>query len=339
MTQFRLVRKSPAFTLDVDFAVPPGITALYGPGGSGKSLVLQMAAGFGAPDSGRVLFEDAILYDAKANVHTPAAQRGFGYLPPAASLFPHLTLRENLRFAAQRFPRLDRHRRVNEWLDQFQLVEAAELLPRQLTGRQKLDGTLARILITEPKLLLLDHCDVGEPLLLRIQSLTKAPIVFGTRDLDLACAVASQILLLGEGRILQAGAPRDVLNKPVSIDAARLIGIANLFQGHFTALDPFRNTSTIALEHFSLSAAYVPAHFKGDRVWLAIRAEDVRVHAAAVGVNCVSVPLVRASFRRQSVRLEFTHGIFADLTLADYAALKESKEWFVEFPAGALQIL
>jgi ABC-type sulfate/molybdate transport systems ATPase subunit len=339
MTNFRLIKKGPAFGLEVDFPVGPGITAIYGPAGSGKSLLLQLAAGLVAPDAGRVLFEDALLYDGKAGVNVPACRRGFGYLAQSESLFPHLTLVQNLRFAAQRFPRLDRHRRVTEWLERFQLAAAVSMYPHQLSPQQKLAGALARMLVGEPKLLLLDDCGLSERLLLQIRALTAAPVLFATRDLDLCCAVASHMLLLDSGHVLQAGAPRAIVDRPAGIDAARLIGIPNLFEGRIAALDPFRNSSLIEFEHFSLNAAYVPAHFKGDRVWLAVRAGDVRVHGSSVGPNCISVPLVRASFRTQAVRLEFEHEIFADLTLGEYAGQKDNKDWYVEFPPGALQFL
>jgi ABC-type Fe3+/spermidine/putrescine transport system ATPase subunit len=160
-----------------------------------------------------------------------------------------------------------------------------------------------------------------------------------TRDLDLCCAVASQMLVLDSGRIVQSGAPREIVDRPASEDVARLTGIANLFQGNITALDPFRNSSVITFEHFGLSAPYLPAHFKGDRIWVAIRAADLRVHATSVGPNCISVPLVRTLFRKQTVRLEFEHQIFVDLSLGEYATQKDNKEWHVEFPPGSLQIL
>jgi molybdate transport system ATP-binding protein len=339
MTNFRLMKKSPAFALEVDFPVGSGITAIYGPAGSGKSLLLQLAAGLLPPDAGRVLFDDAILYDAKAGVHVPACGRGFGYLAQRESLFPHLTLVQNLRFAAQHFPRLDRHRRVTEWLERFELSAAAEMYPHQLAPQQKLAGALARMLVVEPKLLLLDDGGLSEGVLLQIRALTTAPVLFATRDLELCCAAASHMLLLDGGCILQAGAPRAILDRPAGIDAARLIGIPNLFEGRITALDPFRNSSLIECEHFSLNAAYVPAHFKGDRIWVAVRAADLRVHASSVGPNCISVPLVRTLFRTQSVRLEFEHQIFADLTLGEYEGQKGNKEWYVEFPPGVLQIL
>lgn len=339
MTNIRLVKQSPACTLDVDFPVAPGVTAIYGPAVSGKSLLLQLVAGLVAPDAGRILFEDAILYDAKSRVSEPACRRGFGYLAQSESLFPHMTLRRNLRFAAQRFARLDRHRRVTEWLDRFQLSDAAALYPHQLSPQQKLHGAIARMLIVEPKLLLLDDGGLSERLLLEIRGLTAAPILFATRDLDLCCAVASHMLVLDSGRIAQSGAPREILDRPAGVDVARLIGMPNLFQGKIAALDPGRNSSLIECEHFSLTAPYVPAHFRGDQIWVAIRPGDLRVHASPNGPNCIPAALVRAWFRSQSVRLEFEHRIFADLTLDCYAAQKDNKEWHIEFPPGVLQIL
>src|SRR5581483_1778825 len=128
-----------------------------------------------------------ILFDAAARVETPARARNFGYLPPGDSLFPHLTLRENLRFAAQRFPRLERHRRVAEWLEKFQLTPVESRYPHQLSAAQRLAGAVARMLIGEPRLLLLDNEGVSEGLLLQIRAHTQAPILFATRDADLCC--------------------------------------------------------------------------------------------------------------------------------------------------------
>jgi molybdate transport system ATP-binding protein len=339
MTHVRLVRKSPAFSLDVDFPVPPGITALYGPAASGKSLLLEIIAGLLLPGAGRILFDDGIVFDAAARVDVSIAHRGFAYLPPRDSLFPHMTLRRNLSFAAQRFPRLDRHRRIADWLEKLGLTACAPLYPHQLSPAQKILGAVARMLIAEPKLLLLDHPGLTETLLLQIRALTAAPVLFATRDLDLCCAVASHMLVLSAGRIAQSGPPREILDKPAGVEVARLVDIPNLYQGTIAALDPGRNTSLIDFEHFTLTAPYLPAYFRGDRVWVAIRAADLRVHAAPSGPNCIALPLVRASFRARGVRLEFEHKVFADLSLEDYAARKDNKEWHIEFPPGALRIL
>lgn len=338
MTQIRLIRKSPTFSLDVEFTIGPGVTAIYGPAGAGKSLVLELVSGLASPDAGRILFDDAIVFDAASRVDVPAGERKFGYLPPGESLFPHMTLRQNLRFAAQRFARLDRHRRVTEALDRWQLSAAAALYPHQLPARQRRLGAIARMLIVEPKLLLLDDAEVSEALLLEMRALTASPILFATRDLDLCCA-ASQMLVLDGGRVVQAGIPRQVLDKPASLEVARLVDIPNLFQGSIAALDPGRNSSVIEFDHFSLTGPYLPAYFRGDRIWVGIRPRDLRVHSAPSGANCIALPLVRTSLRARSARLEFAHQVFADLTPEQYAAQKDNKEWHIEFPAGALQIL
>jgi len=339
MTHFRLTRKEPGFSLDVDFPLPPGITAVFGTAGSGKSLLLKLAAGLVTPHAGRVLFDDAILYDAASRVEVPACRRGFGYLPPGDSLLPHMTLRENLRFAADAFPRLDRHRRVTEALDRWQLSPAAELYPNQLAPAQRLQGAIARMLIAEPKLLLLDHTAITESLLLQIRALTTAPILFAAGDLDLCCSTASHLLVLDAGRIAQSGTPREIVDHPASVEVARATGIPNVYQGSVEALDPGRNTSLIQFEHFAVTAPYLPGRFRGDRIWVAIRPRDLRVLGSASGPNCIVTRLVRASLRAEFARLEFEDGICADLTLEEYAAGKDNKEWHVEFPPGALQIL
>jgi ABC-type molybdate transport system ATPase subunit len=100
--------------LEVDFQIGPGVTALYGPPGAGKSKLLDAIAGFDRPDSGRILLDDAILFDAATGVHLPPQRRRVALVPHADSLFPHMTRRQNLAFAAKRWPRLERHRRVAE---------------------------------------------------------------------------------------------------------------------------------------------------------------------------------------------------------------------------------
>ena len=90
---------------------------LFGPSGSGKTLTLDLVAGFVRPDEGRILLDDQILFDAAAHVNLAPQARHCGYVFQNYALFPHMTLRQNLEFAAERRPRLERHRRINEMLD------------------------------------------------------------------------------------------------------------------------------------------------------------------------------------------------------------------------------
>ena len=108
---------SAAFTLDLELQTTAGITVLFGPSGAGKTLTLDCIAGFVRPAEGRILLDDAILFDGATGVHLPPQARQCGYVFQNYALFPHMTLRANLAFAAERLPRLDACRdRVEERL-------------------------------------------------------------------------------------------------------------------------------------------------------------------------------------------------------------------------------
>ncbi len=346
MTTVRITKKiPPGFSLDVEFTLAPGITALLGPAGAGKTVILEALAGLVRPDSGRILLDDAILYDGGAAVDAPPRDRRCAYISHDDSLFPHMTVRQNLAFAAGGFPRLERHRRIAETLARWQLTELAAAAPRSLTGAQGLRTAIARDLIVEPKLLLMDErglaTGAGEALLAELRAATPAPILLVTADLDLCCAAANQLLLLEAGRIVQRGAPREVVEGPESVEAARLLGYENILEATIAALDPGRDASRLAFENFELAAPYIPGHFRGDRVSVAIRPTALRLHSgdAPPPLNSVKAELLRTHCRTQTARLEFSGGIVADVVLADYERLREARAWQVEFPAENLRIL
>jgi molybdate transport system ATP-binding protein len=342
MTHARIGKKiPPAFSLDVEFAIGPGVTALFGPTRAGKTVILEALAGFVRPDSGRILLDDVILFDAAAYVHVPPPRRGCGYVSQHDALFPHMTLRRNLMFAAHSSPRLERTRKVAEMLEIVQLAPVAASRPLELAPAQKLRGAIARALLAGPKLLLLDERGVDEPLLRLVREMFAGPILLVTRDLDLCCAAAAHLLLLDAGRIVQAGAPEAVVARPESVEAARLLGIPNIFEGTIAALDPGRNSSRLEFEGFALNGPYIPGHFRGARVSVAVRAENLRVHAGEIErqPNAFSATLVRVSPGVRRVRMEFAGGIFADVPRDQFERQKDNKTWQVEFPPEALRVL
>jgi len=185
------------------------VVGLLGQNGAGKTTTFYMIVGLITPDSGRILLDDVILFDAESRVHVPPRRRNIGCVFQRDSLFPHLTLRQNLMFAAKRFPRLDRHRRVAEMLDRFHLAGAAASRPRDVTPAERLRGEVARALIGEPKLLLLDGRAIGEALLREIRLV---PILLVTHDLDLMYKVADRVVFLFDGGVIFFG-PTDELEK------------------------------------------------------------------------------------------------------------------------------
>lgn len=338
--------ESMAFALDVEIEASPGVTILYGPSGAGKTLTLDCVSGFVQPDSGRILLDDRILFDGSARVHLPARDRRCGYVFQNYALFPHMTLRENLAFAAESRPRLDRHRFVAEMLDRFRIMEFASRYPHQVSGGQKQRCSIARTLVANPKLLLLDEPARGLDVSLREELYTilrelradyNIPILLVTHDLDECFAVGDRMLIYGEGRILQSGAPREILDRPASLEIARVLGFANIFEGEILALDPGRKTSRLRAFGQELSASYFPGRFIGDRVWLCAQPGDLRVHPQA-GANRIPAKLLRLSERPDSVRAELSPSLVVDLSRQEYERHRDLSSWFVELPFDSIRI-
>lgn len=356
MIQVRIRKTFPArqdsagFALDLEFRASAGVTVLFGPSGAGKTLVLDSIAGFVRPDEGRILLDDVILFDAAAGVHLTPQSRNCGYVFQNYALFPHMSLRENLAFAAERRPRLERHRRVNEMLERFRLTEAAGRRPHEVSGGQRQRCSIARALIGAPRLLLLDEPAQGldAPLrqefyqvLRQVRADFKTPVLLVTHDLDECFELGEEMIVVREGKIVQSGTPGQIVDHPASLDVARLLGAFNLLPGEIRALDPGRNTSRVQIGEFELDGPYFPGRLKGDRVTICVRPEQLTVLArnGRPGPNQIPADLERAIEKPQWVRLEFSGGITADIPRAEYERLRENKEWVIEFPPAALHAL
>ncbi len=356
MIQARLRKRFPArpdaaaFELEVEFQAASGVTVLFGPSGSGKTLTLDLIAGFVRPDEGRILLDNEILYDGAAGVHLAPQARHTGYVFQNYALFPHMTLRENLAFAAERRPRLERHRRVNEMLEQFRLTEVAGRRPHEVSGGQRQRCSIARALIGAPKLLLLDEPAQGldAPLRAELYQVLRqvrkdfaTPVLLVTHDLAECFELGEEMLVLREGRIVQSGSPREVLDQPANLDVARLLGVFNLLPAELRSLDPGRNESKVRVGQFDLDGPYYPGRLKGDRVTVCVGPEQLvaRAREGKLGPNQVPAQFERAVERPQWVRLEFAGGIAVDVPRPEWERLKGTSEWAIEFPREGLRVL
>ena len=219
---------------DVDLTVAAGSrTAIVGASGSGKSTLLRMIAGFEQPDAGRVLLNGQTLADAAGAV--PAHRRRIGFVPQDGALFPHLTVAGNIGFgldgsAAQKQPRID------ELLEMVTLDRAlGARWPHELSGGQQQRVALARALAQRPQLMLLDEpfsaLDTGLRAATRkavAQLLGDAGIttILVTHDQAEALSFADQLAVMRDGRLVQAGAPRDLYLRPVDAATAAFLGDA-----------------------------------------------------------------------------------------------------------------
>lgn len=149
------------FKLDVTFSSDSQRILIFGPSGSGKSVLLRNIAGLMTPDEGYILVGKRKLFDAREKVNIRPQKRNLAYLFQHYHLFPHLTVRQNIGFMLKKglFNPSTRisDKRVAKWLNIFELTKLANHYPHQLSGGQQQRAALARALITEPDILLLDE--------------------------------------------------------------------------------------------------------------------------------------------------------------------------------------
>ena len=211
------------------------LVALLGPSGCGKTTTLRMVAGLMDPTSG------SIKVDGKEITHTPVNKRGMGMVFQSYALFPHMNVEQNVAFGLQMrgIGRKDQATRVAAALDMVQLGHLAKRHVKDLSGGQQQRIALARALVVEPTLLLLDeplsNLDAKRRETMRteiraIQQRTGATTLFVTHDQDEALDMADRIAVMNGGLIEQFGSPTDVYERPRTRFVANFIGQANIFQ-------------------------------------------------------------------------------------------------------------
>src|SRR5215467_4690650 len=145
------------FELDVAFAVGPGITILFGASGAGKTTLLDCIAGLATPDSGIISTSARILFDCSQEINVPVAQRHVGYVLQDLALFPHMTVAQNVEFGLTHLARPARTERISGLFESFRISHLADRQPREISGGEAQRVALARTLVTNPEVLLLDE--------------------------------------------------------------------------------------------------------------------------------------------------------------------------------------
>jgi molybdate transport system ATP-binding protein len=240
MLEIDIIRRLANFTIEAQIKAEQGITVLFGPSGSGKSLTLQCVAGLVRPDEGRIVLGGRILFDSNAGINLPPQQRQVGYVPQDYALFPHMTVAENIAFGLDRWPRLQVQQAVEEMLALVELNGLATHRPGELSGGQQQRVALARALVRRPNALLLDEpfaaldAPVRAELRQQVHELQRRfglPTLFITHDLSEASFIADQIAVFDRGRVHQVGPPNEVLMRPADLHVARAVGVKNVLAG------------------------------------------------------------------------------------------------------------
>jgi molybdate transport system ATP-binding protein len=228
------------FTIEARIEATQGITVLFGPSGSGKSLTLQCVAGLVRPDEGRIVLDGQVLFDSRAGINLPPQQRRVGYVPQDYALFPHLTVAGNIAFGLAGWSRQQTREAVERMLVLMELGGMAMRRPDELSGGQQQRVALARALIRRPDALLLDEPFAALDAPVRVQLRQEVrdlqrrfdlPTLFITHDLSEASFIADQIAVFDRGRVRQVGSPNDVLMRPADLQVARAVGVKNVLAG------------------------------------------------------------------------------------------------------------
>ncbi len=221
----------------IDLQLAPGeFFAFLGPSGCGKTTLLRLIAGFEKAQVGRVFIGDQEIS------HLPPWKRNLGMVFQNYALWPHMTVRKNVAFGLEerRIPRNKINERVDAALDLVGLLEFAKRRPMQLSGGQQQRVALARTIIIEPKVLLLDEPLSNLDAKLRVQmrlelkqlqrklSLTT---IFVTHDQEEANTTADRIAVINDGVVQQVDTPIELYDRPANLFVANFLGVANVIQG------------------------------------------------------------------------------------------------------------
>jgi molybdate transport system ATP-binding protein len=226
--------------VDVDLEVADRqVLAVLGPNGAGKSSLLRVVAGLLQPDGGRVEVGDQVWDDVAAGVHLPPHRRALGMVLQDALLFPHLSVAENVAFGLRTrgAPRAEARRAAGHWLARVGLEGLGDHRSTELSGGQAQRAALARALIGNPRLLLLDEplsaLDARTRLTVRAElrrHLAEFPgsTVLVTHDPVDALALADRVVVVEDGHVVQAGTPAEIGRAPRTDYVARLVGLSLL---------------------------------------------------------------------------------------------------------------
>ncbi len=279
--------QDPAPALDgVTLDVARGeFVTVVGSSGCGKTTLLRSIAGFETPDSGSIRIGGDIVFDAGSHM-MPAHERGVGLVPQEGSLFPHLSVAQNVGFGLRTVSRRERQKRVSETLELVGLGHLAKRRPHELSGGQQQRVALARAIAPGPGIILLDEpfsaLDeyLRESLRTEVRQLLTnlgATVVLVTHDQGEALALGDRVVVMRDGRIVQVGDPRTTYYRPADIELARFLGEAVIVGGNIVANGTDLPTVSCAFGTLPVSSW----HGKTGTCEVLIRPENIHISPAA----------------------------------------------------------
>jgi len=265
------------------------LTTFLGPSGCGKTTLLRIIAGFEDPDTGDVYIEG------KNVTETPPNKRGVSIIFQNYALFPHMSVFENIAYGL-RIKKLSENEireRVNAVAGLVQLTETElKRYPNQLSGGQQQRVAVARAIVTEPKVLLLDEplsnldAKVKEYLrdeIRKLQLRVGITAIYVTHDQSEAMAISDEIVVLNKGRIEQKGTPKDIYFRPINKYVADFMGKANFLKSEVKNVSGKKVTVSIGDKLLDVEVNYNVHFSPGDKCEIVIRPEAIKISRTGEG--------------------------------------------------------
>lgn len=289
------------FALRVKFETNGGTLSLLGASGSGKTMILKCIAGLEKPDKGKIVLDGRVLFDSEKKIDLPPQKRRVGYLFQQYALFPHMTVEQNIRAGVRT---KESAAAVSKMLQTMGLSSAAHLYPRQLSGGEQQRVALARILVNEPDILLLDEpfsaLDAHlrfrmEQEVRRIISLLGKPVILVSHDRDEVYRFSDQVAIIHNGHVETTGTKEDVFRCPRTKNAAILTGCKNI--------SPLQKLSERRIFALDWNMELETAEDVGDAQYVGIRMHSITPGAGENTLSCRVTEVVENPFS-QTLMLE-----------------------------------
>ena len=287
-----------SFHLKMQFEAGNETLAMLGASGSGKSMTLKCVAGIEKPDRGRIVVDDVVLFDSEKHINLPPQQRHTGLLFQNYALFPNMTVLQNIRAGANREPdRKKREAMVAAIMDSFGLTPLAHHLPSQLSGGQQQRTALARILVSNPNILLLDEpfSALDNHLRFRLEQEVRQligrfgkTVVLVSHDRDEVFRLSDSIAVVSDGSIDAVGSKSEVFHNPQTRMGAMLTGCKNISAVEILDENHIRATDW----GLTLEVPEIPADTKA----VGVRMHDIRPGAGKNTFRCRVVEEIENPF-------------------------------------------
>jgi len=280
----RLANATGAFDLRLAFDAPtPGVVALFGRSGCGKTTAVNIMAGLLRPDEGHVRVDDAVLVDTHARTDIPAERRRVGYVFQDARLFPHLSVLGNLRYGLKRAPSVSQPIPLEHVVSLLGLETLLRRRPHQLSGGERQRVALGRALLSQPRLLLLDEplasLDAARreevlPYLVTLRDKLSIPMVYVSHQFDEVIRLATHVVLLDAGQVTAQGSLNEVSLRPELRQIVGTEAVGAVLDGVVTGVDASRNVAELGIGGGTLHVTLREGRV-GQRVRVQLLARDV----------------------------------------------------------------